>query len=671
MQKPEDRRRFVLFMIVMAAGLLAWTIWFRPKPKPQPKPDDGQTPPAAAGNGEKKPPAGDGKKGPVRPLPTDIGGKAEPERVLEVRTDEMEVRLSSRGAGIEYLALRKHHPSAEEEDQNKPLVLLDIDLLVKNLSEKKRAERKRPRRRSMILTDLWNKLDFEGWNWKLDRLDGKPVARDAKFPEPIEVGKGKGLTVEYLARRGDTEFRKTYTFKGDGHDLNVEVAIINHAKEAERPRYRLVGAAGFQLDEPPGRFNQITAMLAGRDQPDSKPETETVAAKGAAEKDVEDLELAKGFTDWAALRGRYFAAFLVPSDPLRINLAFAEPLDTAETDEDIQNLAVGLEIQDFELKAGRRAAHHFFLRVGPQQFSELEKYTYVYKDENEKAIKVNREMTAAVDFGWSWFAWLSRWLLWLLRFFHHVVPNYGVCIMLVTLAIKLGLHPLSVKSQKSMQRMQELQPKIQALQKQFKNDPQKMQQAQMRLYKEAGVNPAGGCLPMLLQMPVFLGLYGAIRGAFVFRQAAFLWINDLSRPDALFELPFWPGQFNVLPILYAGLMILQGSLQPLPKEGQARQTAMMMRFMPLVFFFIIYRMPSAFVLYFAISSIFGFAENRIIKHQIKKAKAAAAGAGTGGKVSSGAAPDAEEKDAPPPDPKAFWQAEGEKKKKGKGKNKSK
>ncbi len=655
--QSEDRRRFALFMILMAGGVLAWSYWTRSQQQPaQPK---GTPPPVTTKNGGKKPPKGTVK--PTGPLPTDVGGKAEPTRVLKITTTEMEVRLSSQGAGIERLALRNHHPNAEEQD--KPLVLLDMDLLVKGLSEEERATSKRPRRRSMVLTGLWNKLDFENWNWKLDESG-------TRHPGEITVKDKTTYSISFLARQGDTEFRKTYTFKGAGFDIDVAIAVVNHAKEDQRVKYRLVGAAGFQLDEPPGRFNQITAMLAGRDNPNSETETETVATEGAAEKDVEDLQLAKGFTDWAALRGRYFAAFLVPRNPRRINLAFAEALDPKEKNEDRQNLAAGLEIQDFGLNSGRRATHQFFLRAGPQQFSQLQKYTYKYKNEQEETTEVNRGMSAAVDFGWSWFAWISRWLLWLVRFFHdNVISNYGVCIMLVTLAVKLALHPLSVKGQKSMRRMQDMQPKIQALQKQFKGDPQKLQQAQMRLYKEEGINPAGGCLPMLLQMPVFFALYGAIRGAFVFRQASFLWINDLCRPDALFDLPFWPGQLHILPIFYAGLMILQGSLQPLPKEGQARQTAMMMRFMPLVFFFIIYRMPSAFVLYFAISSIVAFAENRIIKSQLDKAKTATAGAD--GK-SAGASPDAQEageKNAPPPDPKAFWQAEGEKKKKGKGKGK--
>jgi YidC/Oxa1 family membrane protein insertase len=168
---------------------------------------------------------------------------------------------------------------------------------------------------------------------------------------------------------------------------------------------------------------------------------------------------------------------------------------------------------------------------------------------------------------------------------------------------------------------------------------------------------------MLLQMPVFFALYGAIRGAFEFRQAPFLYVSDLSRPDALLPLPFWPHQFNLLPILYAGLMLVQSFMTPLPKEAQARQQAVMMRFMPMMFFLFIYRMPSAFVLYFTASSIIGLIESWIIKRQLKAETAAAEAAGGNG---NGKPPAAEadgkpSEPVPPPDPKAFWQSEGEKK----------
>ncbi len=636
-------------MIMLLAGMIVFT-WMRPGQQQQPVP-----PPAAK---PKKSPKATVKK-PPKANPKDIGGPLAPVHKLALTTQEMRVVISSQGAGIEKLELRQHHPSAEQ--QGEPLVLLDRDILKHNLAEEELARRELPRRRSMVLTGVSNKKDFENWNWQLVQINGKSVAA-ADVPRAVEVG--SPYSIEFRARRGEFEISKVYTIHPAGFDLDLQVAVINHDEEARQVKYRLIGPAGIVLDEPSSRYSFITAMLAGRDDPRSGVSTQIVAATKAGEywkeKDWEELELSKSHTEWAALRGRYFSVVLYPEKPNQIITAFTEPLDPSETDEKRANLAAGLKINDRTIDSGTKLTRKFHLRAGPQRLEQLEKYEYVTGDDGKT--KVSREMVQGIDFGWSWFAWLSRFFLKMLKLIGTVIPNYGVCIVLLTLCVKLALHPISLKGQKSMQRMQELQPKIQAMQKQFKGDPQKMQQAQMRLFKEEGVNPAGGCLPLFLQMPIFIGLYGAIRGAFDFRQEAFLWISDLSRPDMLFTVDFWPHQLNLLPVIYAGLMIAQSSLQPLPKEGQARQTAMMMRFMPLVFFFIIYPMPSAFVLYFAASSVIGFVEGRIIKRQIAKARAAREAAAAGGSAAVGSD---EKSDVPAPDPKDFWKAEAEAKKKGK------
>jgi YidC/Oxa1 family membrane protein insertase len=644
-------------MIMMAVAMLVY-MYMQPPPKPEePKPGKGTGTAAGANGAGQKPP----KNGGVKPAPkvnkNDIGGPAEPVRLLELKTEEMRLVISSQGAGIERLELVNHHPSAEEKD--KPLVLLDKDVLRRGRSDEELAKRTLPSRRSMVLSGFRGKQDFENWNWKLTGLNGKPVTVATQVPGSIAVF--KPCVIKFQARRGGLEVIKTYTIHPAGFDLDVEIVVINRSAGTKPIEYRLIGAAGIVLDEPSSRYSAITAMLAGRSDPRSGVETQTVAAGKAAaywkEENWEDLELSKGHTEWAAVRGRYFSAMVYPEKPKLVITAFAEPLDINEQDDKRANLAVGLKIPDTMLKSNEKITRKFHMRVGPQVMAQMEKYEYAF----DQKTKVNREFVDSIDFGWSWFAWLSRFFLRMLQYINMVVPNYGVCIVLLTLCVKLVLHPMSLKGQKSMQRMQEIQPKIQALQKQLKGDPQKMQQAQMRLFKEEGVNPAGGCLPLLMQMPIFIGLYGAIRGAFDFRQESFLWISDLSRPDMLFNVDFWPHQLNVLPVLYAALMIAQSSLQPLPKDGQARQTAMMMRFMPLVFFFIIYYMPSAFVLYFAASSVIGFVEGRIIKRQLRKAKEAReAAAGTGS--STPATDDGDKADAPPPDPKAFWQGEAKKKK---------
>lgn len=643
--KQDDRKRFTTAMILMAAVVLALS-YYNSLKKPPAAPAPAREAPASA-------PAPGTGTAPTAESPAsadDIGGPGEAPRTLLVRTREMTVRLSSEGAAIERLELVNHHPSAQEKD--KPLPLLDADL------PRHHGGSSAPRRRSMVLDSLRDGADIEHWNWRLLSVNGQ--APDAETLREIEVS--APLTVAFVARRGEMEVHKTYTFRPEGFDLGMRVSVTNRGTQRRQVDYRVVGAAGIVNDDPESRMAGIAAVLAGRGSPHGGIEIKEIsaadAASYAAKGTREKMQLSQLYSQWAAVRGNYFSVALMADEPKRVILAFSEPLDADHADPKQPNLAVGLKVMDFSLEPGHTESHNFTLRAGPQIFDQLDDYTYTI----EGGQKIGHGLSAAVNFGYSWYAWLSKLLLQLLRLFARVIPNYGVSIALVTLAVKIALHPLSYKGQKSMQRMQELGPKIQELQKQLKGDPQKMQQAQMRLFKEEGVNPAGGCLPLLLQIPVFFALYGAIRGAFEFRQAPFLWVSDLSRPDAVMALDFlpWAIDLNLLPIIYAGLMMLQGFLQPLPAEGQARQTALMMRFMPLMFFFMFYNLPSAFVLYFTASSIFGLAESQYIKYRLRRLKAAAAQAGGGerpaapaGDAKNGAAP------AAPADPTAFWQAEAQ------------
>ncbi len=214
----------------------------------------------------------------------------------------------------------------------------------------------------------------------------------------------------------------------------------------------------------------------------------------------------------------------------------------------------------------------------------------------------------------SLLGWLRTILRVILDFFYRLIPNYGIAIIFTTIVIKILLFPFTKKSYVSMGRMRDLQPQLKEIQEKHKDNPQKAQQAQMELYKKEGVNPMGGCLPMLLQMPILIAFYGLLNTYFPLREAVFIsgWIGDLSMPEYIFRIPALEGVFAIgmfeyirlLPILYTASMIFSTQLTQTSSPGQSGSSAKMMQYgMPLVFFFLFYSMPSGLLLYWMFSNI--------------------------------------------------------------------
>ena len=218
--------------------------------------------------------------------------------------------------------------------------------------------------------------------------------------------------------------------------------------------------------------------------------------------------------------------------------------------------------------------------------------------------------------------WLCYPLVWVLNFFNGLIPNYGVAIILLTILVKLLFWPLTHKSTVGMKKMQELQPKMKEIQAKFKDNPQRLQQETWALYREAKVNPMSSCLPMLIQIPVFIALFNVLRSAVELRYAPFLWIGDLSEPEALFSSWFPFGGLNILPILMAVSTGLQSAFTP--STGDKSQQKMMMIFMPAMMLFMFYSFPSALSLYWFLSNLFSIVQMWIIRRQTA-AKAPAKG----------------------------------------------
>lgn len=256
-----------------------------------------------------------------------------------------------------------------------------------------------------------------------------------------------------------------------------------------------------------------------------------------------------------------------------------------------QESEVGILAKEISLKPGAQIGQLYRIYLGPQDLRTIN--------------SIKPEWTSIIYYGT--FDFIAQLLLQLLGFFYSLVHNWGWAIIILSLAVYFLLFPLTLKQMRSMKEMQVLQPKIEALRKEHKDNPQKLNKEIMEIYKEHKVNPLGGCLPLLLQMPIFFALYQALIRSVALRGAKFLWIKDLSAPDQLFTLknaiPLLGNQINILPILMAIGMFVQQKISMAKATGEAAQQQKMMSIiMPVMFGVIFYQMPSGLVLYWFVNS---------------------------------------------------------------------
>ncbi len=207
--------------------------------------------------------------------------------------------------------------------------------------------------------------------------------------------------------------------------------------------------------------------------------------------------------------------------------------------------------------------------------------------------------------GWGPLDLLAKLLLKVLLWLHGGLNSYGAAIIALTLMVRTLFWPVSMRANRSMNKMKALQPKLVELREKYKSQPQIMSSKQMELYREAGVSPLGGCLPILLQIPVFIALYQTLDGAVQLRQEAFLWINDLAAPDTIFSIFGLP--VHPLALAMTGLMVLQQHLTPTgaSMDGMTRKIMMLM---PLIMLVVFYNLPSGLTLYWTVSSMFGIGQ---------------------------------------------------------------
>jgi YidC/Oxa1 family membrane protein insertase len=240
---------------------------------------------------------------------------------------------------------------------------------------------------------------------------------------------------------------------------------------------------------------------------------------------------------------------------------------------------------------------------------------YFGPKESKTLQNLNIKAEKIIDFGW--FDIIAKPLILALNFSNRFTRNYGIDIILLTILIKLIFHPLSVKSYRSMKKMQELQPLIKKLKEKYPNDKQKLNAEMMGMYKTRGINPMGGCLPMIIQIPVFFALYKGLSGAIELRHAPFMfWINDLSAPEDLFSFTVagYTLPFRVLPLIMGVTQVIQQKMTPTSVDPLQEK---MMLFMPIFFTFLFWGFPSGLVLYWLINNVISIGQQYYINKQVK------------------------------------------------------
>ena len=291
---------------------------------------------------------------------------------------------------------------------------------------------------------------------------------------------------------------------------------------------------------------------------------------------------------WAAVTSQYFCTIVTPSrDQVGSGVWARRYQVESNVGQTVYGITGGIGTGPITLAPGETVTRHYSIYAGPKDFFALK--------------KLGADQQKVMNFGM--FHVVSEFLLWAMNSLQKVLHSYAAAIIILTILIKTALWPLQNKATSSMKRMQLLSPKMTELREKYKDDPTKMNEELMKLYKQYGVNPFGGCLPMLVQIPIFFGFYSMLGSAIELRNSHFLWIHDLSQPDTLTHVLGFP--INLLPIVMAGTMVWQMAISP--KSGDPSQQRIMY-FMPVIFLSFCYNYASGLALYWTTQNIFSIVQ---------------------------------------------------------------
>ncbi len=469
-----------------------------------------------------------------------------PERFITVDSDLYTARFSTRGGTLVSWTLKQYKKSGDE--------------LV-----------------SMLPAQSAGSLGLEFYTRDEDTLNTAGYAFSSEAGDTISLAEGDGTLRFTRQFDGERRISKIFTFKNGRYDFNLEVALENMGS--------LVADKSYQIALPNGL--ESTEERLGEDMYYAKA---AIAAAGRVNKIGKTkgvLEKESGSIDWVAVRTKYFTYAVMPQT------AKAEYATILGKEFAISGYAKE-KWKKFAVTLGMpltRENHRdrFTIFIGPM------------KDELLKSYDVGLEKL--MDLGAKIIQPFSVAILWTFKKLHTLIPNYGIVLIIFALLIKIITAPLTQKSTKSMKKMQAMAPRMNELKEKYAKDPQKLNEETMKIYKEEGINPMGGCLPILVQMPLLWALYIVFRSTISLRQEGFFWwIKDLSGPDTIFTLPFslpmYGNSVNVLPILMGLTMILQQKMSITDPKQKA-----MVYIMPIFMTLLFNSFPSGLNLYYTLFNI--------------------------------------------------------------------
>jgi YidC/Oxa1 family membrane protein insertase len=550
-----DYRRLFLAIGLSVAVVIGWGLLFGSKgPQEQPgkptatQPEAGQTGGTASAAPAEEP-SGSPSPAPA-PVAAPMPAPGAPEEVWTLETKEFAATLSSWGGGLKDLRLKgKKFGGINKE------------------------------------TGVWEPINLvhgtegEAYPLSIAVLAGQDVkspAGNATLRTPMMIVSKDDRSVTFQGEVGP--FVVTKKYRTTDRPYEIELSIEARAEEA--------GAAGKSLaivytgylspDAPKPGF------LSGGEATEIATPICRAGGKTIRKKDDEAFTHPDGTASWIGIEQRYFVSILMaPGTTGDCILA--------------QGSVPGSRLAALRLPAGEKVSWSFKVFAGPKMLEILRSY--------------NQDLDSAIDYGvvTNLFSIFARGLLWVMRWFERVVRNWGVAIMLLTLLVKLVLYPLTHKSMASMMKMKTLQPEMEKLKAKYGDDKEKLNLAVMQMYKEKGVNPLGGCLPMLLQMPIWLALYSTLQTSVELYHEPFLWMADLTAKD-----PFY-----ILPIAMGISSFIMQKMSPQTMDNA--QAKMMLYAMPIFFTFIMLKLPAGLTLYILVNNLLSIVQQQILMRQQKPA----------------------------------------------------
>ena len=534
----------------------------------------------------------------------------EPETVETVETDDIPVAVTDapeRTEGVEHRGIVEARSDEDEAESRAALVttekftigLSSIDGIVDTwkLNEYEHGEEK--------INFIQKNLKYLG-NF---RIVFQGFEKAAQQPELQFAHEEKDpFTHIFTAAVPDAQgifLEKVYTFHPEEYFFDLRVRLRNTTdvpwQNVYRDTYGLVWGSPVFWSDDDSRYEELNLL--------------SYTMQGDLEKIKPEQKRTSAFY-WLGIEDRYFLMSVMPvtaDGKLRTDNRINSADIRIEGDLPDKTAQFSLNRSEAIVAANGELVDHYRVFLGPKRYNLLS---------SDSLAPYNLDSVISGYFLTPRF--LVVGVERLMYAIYSVINNFGIAIIFLTLVVKIILHPLTHKSFISMRKMQLLQPKLAALKEQYKNDPKAMQQRTMELYKKEKVNPIGGCLPMLLQFPIFIALYQLLPRLVDLKNVSFLWIKDLSSPDVVFALPFFenvpilPSTFNLLPLIMTGVSILQSKIQSKGHAAGAEVTQQqqsqrkMMMFLPLIFLFIFYSMPSGLVLYWTVQNIFSIIEQMLI-----------------------------------------------------------